>query len=264
MKQLLKVWLPPAIVSLYREWKRSADHEGNYASWQEALAHSTGYDSDKIFQRVREAALKVKSGEALFERDSICFYNEDYRWPTLACLLAIAAERDGQLHVLDFGGSLGSFYFQHRKFFLKLKEVRWGVVEQPHFVACGHSELEDEALRFYESIDDCIAGGQVDVIFLSSVLQYLDQPYGLLTDLGKTKAQFLLIDRTAFIEDAEDRLTIQKVPDSIYRASYPAWFFSRKKFDAAIAGAGYRLIAEFPCDDVAGIGNYKGIFLERV
>jgi hypothetical protein len=41
---------------------------------------------------------------------------------------------------------------------------------------------------------------------------------------------YLIIDRTPFIEDEVDRLTIQKVHPRIYSASYPAWFFSRQKF----------------------------------
>jgi len=260
LKQLSLDWLPPALVPLLRKMRKGRiKFYGDYATWNDAKAASSGYDDEGILTKVRDATLKVKRGEAVFERDSVCFYHEEFRWPTLACLLSVAANRGGQLYVLDFGGSLGSFYFQHRKFFSGLKEVRWAVVEQKHFVECGRAEIQDEALKFYESVDDCLAEGPVDVIFISGVLQYLEHPYGILTALGQAKAPYLLIDRTPFIERAQDRLTVQDVPESIYKASYPAWFFSRQQFETAIAGAGYHLITEFSCDDHVGIGEFKGL-----
>lgn len=264
-KDLAKDFCPPILLKLVRQFrnKNNITFTGNYASWAEAALHASGYDSDAIFQRVREAALKVKRNEAVFERDSVCFYHEEYRWPTLACLLSIAAERDGQLNVLDFGGALGSFYFQHRKFLSKLQECRWAVVEQKHFVAFGRAEMLDNVLKFHETIDDCLAEGGVDVVFVSSVLQYLKSPYVMLAKLAQTKALYLLIDRTPFIAGDQDRLTIQNIPETIYSASYPAWFFSREKFNAFIAGAGYRLILEFPGDDNVGVGEYKGLLYER-
>ena len=237
---------------------------GDYASWAEAKKHASGYDADSIFQRVREAALKVKRGEAIFERDSVCFYKEDYRWPALACLLTIAAERGGKLNVLDFGGALGSFYFQHKKFFNRLKAIRWCVIEQAHFVECGKNEFQNEELRFYANIDECLDNQKVDVVFLSSVLQYLEKPESMLIELSKTKAEYILIDRTPFIEDLSNRLTVQSVPETIYKASYPAWFFSGNKFDELIGKIGYRILQEFNGDVDVGMGKFKGYFLERI
>lgn len=237
---------------------------GNYLSWAGAVKHASGYDADAILQRVRDAALKVKHGEALFERDSVCFYKEEYRWPALACLFAIAAGRGGKLNVLDFGGALGSFYFQHRKFLTRLNSIRWSVVEQSHFVECGKNEFQNENLKFYTNTEECLTNEKVDVIFLSSVLQYLEKPESMLIELSKTKADYILIDRTPFIEDLNNRLTVQYVPESIYKASYPAWFFSTNKFDELISKIGYRLIEEFDGDDDVGIGKFKGYFLERI
>lgn len=165
--------------------------------------------------------------------------------------------------MLDFGGALGSFYFQHRKFLSRLSGCRWAVVEQKHFVSFGRAEMQDNVLKFNETIDTCLAEGAVDVIFVSGVLQYIEAPYAMLAELTRAKAQYLLIDRTPFVAGDQDRLTNQSVPEAIYKANYPAWFFSREKFDAFIADAGYRLIVEFAGDDNVGVGEYKGILYER-
>jgi putative methyltransferase (TIGR04325 family) len=267
VKNLIRMWCPPILLSWVRQVSRrgSIVYEGDYVSWANAQRASTGYDSAAIFERVRNAALKVQRGEAVFERDSVCFYEEEYRWPSLACLLAIAAGRRGHLRVLDLGGSLGSYYYQHRKFISMLEKVRWSVVEQKHFVACGRDEFQDERIRFYESVGDCLSEGPVDVAFLSGVLQILERPYAMLAMLADAKVPYLLIDRTPFIEGTQDRLTVQHVSDSICESSYPAWFFSRQKFGQAIEEAGYRPITNFSGDVYdLWIANFQGIFLERV
>lgn len=264
MNQSIKAWLPPAIVSLFRRRGDSSIFEGDYASWQEALAHSTGYDADEIFRNVREAALKVKQGDAVFERDGVCFFHEEYNWEVLACLLLSAAEREGVLNVLDFGGALGNFYFQHRKFFSGLKEQRWGIVEQKHFVECGRSEFENEKLRFYFSANECFEKMPVNLILLSSVLPYLEHPYDVLTDLGQRKADYIVIDRTPFIDQKEDRLMIQHVPKRIFPASLQMWVFSEQKFESAMNRLGYSQTARFPCAEgnVGEIG-FNGFIYRR-
>ncbi len=46
---------------------------GDYHTWGDAVIDTIGYDSDEIFQKVSKASLKVKTGEAVYERDSVIF-----------------------------------------------------------------------------------------------------------------------------------------------------------------------------------------------
>ena len=66
-KAFIKDCCPPVLLKSVRRFrnKNNISFTGNYASWAEALLHASGYDTDAIFQRVREAALKVKRGEAI-------------------------------------------------------------------------------------------------------------------------------------------------------------------------------------------------------
>ena len=58
----LKAWLPPALLQWRRRYLKSGvRYEGSYASWQEALRRSIGYDSPVILERVSAALLKVKA-----------------------------------------------------------------------------------------------------------------------------------------------------------------------------------------------------------
>mgnify|MGYP005852803247 CR=1 FL=1 len=176
------------------------------------------------------ATLKVKHGEAAYERDSVLFAEIEYAWPMLSGLMSAAARNGGRLNVLDFGGALGSSYFQNRKFLQTLLDVRWNVVEQFHYVEAGRKHIQDKQLRFYQTIEECISENQPNVILLSSVLQYLASPIELLGKLNKVGASYLIIDRTPFSANGTDKLTIQKVPADIYSASYPMWIFSLSEF----------------------------------
>lgn len=89
---------------------------GDYPDFAAARACSTGYESGAILERTRAALHKVLRGEAAYERDSATFAQLALPYPLLAVLLRVAARNSGRLSILDFGGSLGSTYFQCRGF----------------------------------------------------------------------------------------------------------------------------------------------------
>lgn len=256
-KAFLKEILPPVITryitGFFYGW------HGNYRSWEDAAKRCPGYNSREIFERVRSSTLKVKSGEAKFERDSVTFDEPEYSFPVLSALLWIANLNNNKIRVLDFGGALGSIYFQNRVFLDSVSEVKWNVVEQKDFIEIGKNEFESEELRFYFSIEECLANTEIDVILLSGVLPYISDPYALMKSIILMKIRYILINRTPFIK-TPDRLTLQKVKPQIYSACYPSWFFNYDKF-LAFMSRDYDLIFSFDNDDRANIkSEFKGLF----
>lgn len=214
---------------------------GNYNSWQEAQAKCSGYDSDVIFKKVRESLLKVKNEQAVYERDSVLFNQIQYSVPLLEALKTVSVNND--LALIDFGGSLGSTYFQNRDLLYSIKKIKWAIVEQKHFVDGGKKDFESESLKFFYDIPAAINFTGKRAILLSSVIQYFEKPYDLINEVINHGFEYIIIDRTAFIE-GEERITIQIVPEFIYKASYPAWFLNETKFKSAF-NEKYRLINEF-------------------
>jgi putative methyltransferase (TIGR04325 family) len=215
-------------------WSKLAGKEydliGDFGSWEEAVQARTDYDSEIILKKTKVALLKVKNGEAVYERDSVLFNEIQYSWPLLAGLMWVAAQSGGKLNVLDFGGSLGSTYFQNLAFLRSLSEVRWNIVEQPRHVEMGKKWFENDKIIFYQSIEECLAQTSPNIIILSSVLQYLKNPYNVLSKLLGINCNATIIDRTPFWNREYDRLSIQQVDPRIYKASYPFWIFSLDKF----------------------------------
>jgi len=262
LKNLIRELLPPAGLKLfYFLGLNSYGWSGDFASWGEAKRKSTGYDESSILEKVKAAALKVKNGESAFERDSVNFAQIEYSWPVTAALLYIYA-REGKLNLIDFGGSLGSSYFQNRKF-LSGMNVSWRVVEQKHFVDCGNSVIADERIGFYPNVEAAVKSHPADAILFSSVLQYLEKPHDFLAGLSGFDFKYVIVDRTPFTANGKDRLTIQKVPPAIYSAVYPCWFFDEalflKNFDKR-----YQMLEEFEALDKANIpAKFKGFIFER-
>ena len=237
-KALIKEILPPFISNGLRSISRNRNRwTGNYPDWASAVAASSGYDTKVIFNIVRKAAAAVRDGEALWERDSTCYQKEEFNWQLLACLMTVASRTGGVLHVLDFGGALGSTYMQHRRIISGLSECSWNVVENSQIVTCGKMEFQNEVLEFHDGIEQCFAAKPVNVVLFSGVLQYVENPYAVLEQIIKQNPTAIIIDRTPFAKRNE-RITIQHVPSSIYHANYACRFLDQGRVEALLARFG--------------------------
>jgi putative methyltransferase (TIGR04325 family) len=244
---------------ILRQQRGSIRFTGDYKSWEDAENVSTGYSTPEILEKTRSAVLKVIAGEAEFERDSVAFNRVRHEFPLLAGLLRSAAAWNGRLSVLDFGGSLGSTYFQSRKFLSIVEDLHWSVVDQPAQVACGQKDFSNDRLHFYRTIADCLSEQQPNVLLLSNVLQYLPKPYQFLEDVIAFKIPHIIMERTALSCTGRDRLTVQHVPALIYNASYPAWFLSEASL-RTILEKKYELVCEYPAGESFHVADGKVVF----
>ncbi len=247
--KIIRAITPPILIAVVKNSPLiKSGWQGNFKTWEEAKSKTTGYDSALILDKVRDSMYKVKEGLAVYERDSVLFDTIHYSWPLLTGLMMAAANDGGRLNVLDFGGSLGSTYYQNKKFLAHIHGVVWSIVEQDHFVDIGKKSFEDNILKFYPTITDCMKDQLPNVIVLSGVLQYLENPHSFIDSLiNETQANFILIDRTPF--SLKERIVVQVVPASIYKASYPCHIFNLEKFKNQFLEKGYTFIEEFDAVD---------------
>lgn len=248
LKQAYKKLTPYVFRKAIYRWRHSDNSQkplwtGNYKSWDDVTKQCTGYDGDEIFEKVKNATLAVKQNKAVFERDSVLFYEPEFNSDFVELIDTLARENTNQIRLIDFGGSLGSVYYQYKQKLSQYK-VQWNVIEQGHFVKFGKEQLTNSELRFYYTIDECLNENQVDAILLSSVLSYIEKPYDLLKSILKYKFKYVIIDRTLFIPGNSDLLTKQQVPEEIYKASYPCWIFSKEKL-IKFMSENYLLINDF-------------------
>jgi len=231
-----------------------------YPSWADALAAAgTNYASPEILAYVRRAALRVKAGKAAYERDGIAYATAEYRWPLLALISTLAAERRGCLHLADFGGSLGSVYFQHRTFLAEIPQLHWSVIEQSHFVSCGNAEFADDRLHFFTAWPDLIAArGTPDAVIFSGVLNCIPDPIEELTAASALGIERLFIDRIGIDADREQVVVVDFRSD-LWNGRLPMRIFCRDDLVSALSRLGYRFVAEFP-----SLGPHqRGLYFRR-
>lgn len=240
---------------------------GNYLTWEDASVICSGYDSDIIINKVKESLELVRDGKAVYERDSVIFDKIEYSQPLLIGLLFASALTEGKLKILDFGGSLGSTYYQNRKFLSNLQLVEWSIVEQEKMVSIGKSEFENKELRFFHTIDEAVKARKPETILLSSVLPYIKNPYDVLALIKSFNFETIIVDRTPFfIKDLPDRITIETVPPEVYTAKYPAWFFNYNTFLSFLSDQ-YELVETFESNDKYSLVDaeiiYRAIIFKR-
>ena len=267
IKKILKEILPPIFLKFFKKKLLSTGMwSGEFQSWEDANKYTSGYNQENILLQCKESLLKVKCGEFPYERDSVLFNKVYYSLGLVAVLLKAAIENKLSLNVLDFGGSLGSTYYQNL-FFLEGIDTKWTIVEQEHFVSCGIHFFQNDNLKFQYSLTEHLENNKTDVLVLSSVLQYLQDPIFFIELFNKMNVKYILIDRTPFTVDKTEFVTIQNVDDSIYAASYPTWCFSKQNLISNFSN--FCTISDFPsfCDPdnlVNGhLVKWEGIMLKN-
>lgn len=201
-----------------------------------------GYDSTAIFEKVKQATLEVKQGNACYERDSCLFYEPEYNYPLIAYLEKFLSENYDTLKIIDWGGALGSAYYQNRFFFDTEKyKILWTVVEQSHFVEFGKNYLEDETLKFEQIYDVNLSSD--NCIILSSVLQYIEEYITILDRIVEKHPKNIIIERTPVSE--QERIVIERVKEPIYNASYPCRLLCEQTLKDYFIHNGYVLVDQW-------------------
>jgi putative methyltransferase (TIGR04325 family) len=131
-------------------------------------------------------------------------------------------------------------------------------------VEAGQREFANGELEFYSSATDARNAAMPDVVLLASVLPYLPDPLAVLADLLRSEPAHVLVDRTGFTTAGGSRLTVQRIPRSIYPANYPCWFLDRAQFLAVFSGR-YRVAQEWVDDIAAPPGlEFRSFIFERL
>ncbi len=196
----------------------------------------SGYGSDSIFEKVKNASLAVKEGKAAYERDGYLFYKKEYYLQLLTILYEVFFEY-GECNVIDFGGSLGSTFFQNKDKLLRyIPQIKWDVVEQRHFVDWGKEYLEDENLKFHYTIHEV---DRCNLVLFGSSLQYLEDYHVFLKQVADRGIKYLIIDRLPVSN--EIWVSVEYVHEPIYEASYPLYILCEDEMIREVNSLGYRL-----------------------
>jgi putative methyltransferase (TIGR04325 family) len=272
VKNSVKSLTPPLIWNLLREnllrskARQHVSFKYGFRSWDEASREIPNtYADESIIEKVRTAALRVKSGEYPFERDGVLFDHVVPNWQlNYLIFMHLQQSNSSSLHILDFGGGLGTSYHQFKNSTITDNlQISWVIVEQENFTRVGQREFSTRELSFLENLE-CCAFDQKFIAIALGVLQYLQDPFHYLQKLIDLNPEYIFIDATPFSRSGDDSISLQFVPSSIYSAAYVAHVFSWKNFITFLE-IKYVLICFWDCAEQPDPKNfYKGAIFRKI
>ena len=228
-------------------------------SWSDAQQKVGGYESsasiDSIVQSISAARQNIAQTQSLNSRDlqiisGIAVAMSELKDPAV-----------GTIRIMDVGGAGGDYFFTLKKFMPNLR-CEWIVVETPQLVHAMREASLDEhpGITWVQSIEEI--EGRCHITLLSSVLQYVDEPYQLLHAVTEI-SDISIINRIPLTRYDNDRCAVQRVRTYGRRGAYPARFFSESVFFRALRTHG-EIIARWNVPEDRPVLNYREIMSQGV
>jgi putative methyltransferase (TIGR04325 family) len=169
--------------------------EGIYNNFNEVLIQKPGFESNIIEQR------NINYTKALFENASCTFvpHGSSGDDTLLPLLISVISRKKEPVAILDFGGGPGISFFHLTRCLNKDIPLSYNIVETK--TMCESSEklyTNNLNVHFYTSIPDVIQN--LKIIFISSVLQYIEDYQSLLLKLCSLKSDYIFLAKTSSVE----------------------------------------------------------------
>ncbi|MDI6740345.1 MAG: methyltransferase, TIGR04325 family [Candidatus Edwardsbacteria bacterium] len=223
-----------------------------YASYQEALSDSDGYQQAELLNLVREKTRIYRGSLARDPSRTI-----DNPQLTQNLLVFASLGNTGPIQVLELGGACGAAFFEMDTFFPGIIK-RWAIVETPAMVATGSASFQSDRLVFSSDLAGALKQGtQPDMVLAQGVLQYLKDPLKTLGDLAALGVRHLYFCRIMASPDIQSPLFTRQeanlsahgpgpMPEGFTDrvTTQPLTIVPASAFDA-IPAAGYNIVYSF-------------------
>lgn len=228
--QLIKSLVPPLVYDLCCRFldlllSQKYGFLGDYKSYEEALAASSGYEADEVVEHLRSRELARIESES-FLSNEISVRDQQF----IAALGIMFSSINGFTRLLDFGGGLGS-HFRLAKRFFGSKIESWVIVETKALSSVGQELYTVTEKVVFKNKIELPSNEKFNIVIAIGALQCTDDPLRWFKDLEGLNSDWMYIDRLPLVDSTVDRLTVQN-SYSYQKGSYPSWFLSREKWES--------------------------------
>jgi len=212
--------------------------DGIYGSFADAPASGPGFAGpaweEHSLETARATLAQIAAGQPID-------YSLKQRNAVLPILVAGLLSHQSQTTVLDFGGGLGvGFMVLMDEIKSPLSRVHYHIVELERICRAGANLFAAQPAPVFH--DRLPAGKNFDIVYSSSVMQYIDDWRGKVAELAAFQARFLVFS-DAFVGDFPTYATLQ----NYYGSKIPHWFLNFRDFVAAVESRGYSLVLRSEC-----------------
>jgi putative methyltransferase (TIGR04325 family) len=253
-RSMSKLLIPPLFISLYRKvrygnaaMKQSIDikqyiWEGVYKNFSEVplkknQSEAKGFEDfnkDVYINFLIEGAKKIINHP---ENNNIIPKDILEADMLLPLLISLAMKKNQKFKILDFGGGLGNGYLSLKRSLEKKNQIEYIVFEVDNVCQAGNSFFKDDGLiRFISKLPDKFP--ELDLIFLKSVLQYIEDYTSLLTKICEYDSRYIFFVNFSAVE-ASSYASLQNNGNEMQMAY---WFINISEIIDIMYTNGYSII----------------------
>ncbi|HXQ73873.1 MAG TPA: methyltransferase, TIGR04325 family [Pyrinomonadaceae bacterium] len=247
MRKLLR----SPVVKVVARWanKEPFIWDGVYESFDQVPVVGRGFMSDAwladMERYTRTAVAALRRGEVGVPENVPPYH------ALLAMLIASVPVVDRPVRVLDFGGGMGIGLANVRRCMAAGTELEYLIVDNEESCERGRRLLEEfSSVKFMSELPRDVES--VDVIVLSSVLQFVEEYEKLLNDLAAFRPAHWLF---TFLP-AGDIPTFASAQLNVPGSVLPVWFFNVDELTEIVEKFGYQLVFKSTLDRVFDMSNF--------
>lgn len=208
--------------------------EGIYESFAQCPDIGPGHEGDRWVkqetQRVDKLLQSKRDGGVI---PSIVHYRMNLL-PIMTAVVAAGSEAD-KIRILDFGGGMGSTYVAVTAACANPGSIDYHLVESKNICRAGSRYFKDDhRIHFHDQLPKDI--GKVDIVCLSSSIQYVADWKGLLKEIAGYDSQYLLL-----IDLPAGDIPTYATAQNSYESKIPHWFFNVAEVIETVASTGFTL-----------------------
>lgn len=260
VKRLVKLLTPPIIVEAYRWLAAKKDQtpaagsakkflwEGIYRHYGDVSAAGDGYEGQVWIDSRTEATRNLFAGAKNFGAIPPVI---ESRYNLLAFLAAILSGRSQRVRIIDFGGAMGIAYVYLCSSMTHCDAVDYYLVDNS--VSCEQAAkifADDSRIQFHSGLNHDIP--EVDIVFMSGVLQYISDYADAVRRLVQYKPSHILITLIPIVGTP----TFASAQVNLEGSVLPAWFFKLTDIVEIMKHHGYSLLFTGSAEPQFDMGNF--------
>jgi putative methyltransferase (TIGR04325 family) len=253
MKKMIKLLIPPIMISLYRQLKKRSEQvpfSGVHNSIDEIHDENPWIQEQWI-----ELSRNKLEGTREMSSDSFMPTSDFGGYPVLPCLITNLLSQSNPCNILDFGGGTGFAYFKMFPYLLNPENVTYHVVDsnselfqigKKHAKSMGN----ENGIVFHTEMpakDDI----QLHILYINTSLQYIYDYSSLLVMLLQYRPQYVILTRL-IAGDMKTYITCQ----NIHGHRTPCIFINFQEIVDVFSNNGFDLVFKSPCAEEVFEGAY--------
>jgi putative methyltransferase (TIGR04325 family) len=222
--------------------------EGVYTNFRDIPVIGKGFDDDEWLRQYRGTIALLQHEYSKAEDRSPSNYGEHH----LLCLLASTViQSQDKLNILDFGGGLAPGYIHLKNTIACPDKISYCVVDIPKMCLVGAEMFRgDSQIKFTTNLTSDFK--QIDIIYINSALQYIEDYDAKLKQLCTLKPFYILFVRL----NGGDIETFATVQTNIPGSLLAYWFLDVRQLIILMNKNGYKLLWRGFAQWAANMSNF--------